>query len=580
MKTNVNRSANACRSKVTRWLSKRYKTPKEAEAFYKKDDQLPRVPVLSSTADQMKTSSAQTNQVDGCLIMEMLNQLPEESRLPLLSELFSLCVSMLFKLSVPDDFLCLAASAMVQLSSGGHTNVLYNLAKGMGTLRPDKSEPRFPINKMLMGLVEYTALFFAFDNLQQISCPLDYRQWLLTMYCNFGEKWVKLHRGPMWCVASSVEDPCSSTAQNQNTMKALVNIPAISERSIRSTISSCTTTLDSQVQGNVLDEAAKQNPDAWWWVKADGCDIIKGLKESSRLEWSGDVDLGDGFLQDKYSNYKERLKAAEKVGLCDENVVQDLSGTLNAISKDLEFLQAELIKFNNDYSEKLQGGMQREKDLIVLAWKVKELTELNENGRELHRSAGCLLRKIEGHDVELEDNVPSQLNKLRQKLVNFIKGVTRHQRTPATHVLVFMISTEDQRRRPYALPVQCIPYKGLTDAKIRELANKLIVEMSKRKMNVAGFTTDGEWNSLQTKGNTRPISIFQIRADARAKFARTGITKMINMITIKGETKIWYSEGATTDDVIERLRLRTVPSGYAIHSWTEGKTETRVEKLR
>ena len=38
-----------------------------------------------------------------------------------------------------------------------------------------------------------------------------------------------------------------------------------------------------------------------------------------------------------------------------------------------------------------------------------------------------------------------------------------------------------------------------------------------------------------------------------------------------GKIKIWYSEGATTDDVIERLRLRTVPSGYAIHSWTEGK---------
>jgi len=49
-----------------------------------------------------------------------------------------------------------------------------------------------------------------------------------------------------------------------------------------------------------------------------------------------------------------------------------------------------------------------------------------------------------------------------------------------------------------------------------------------------GFTTDGEWNSLRTKGNTRPLSIFQIRADARAKFARTGFTKMNNMITLKG----------------------------------------------
>ena len=290
------------------------------------------------------------------------------------------------------------------------------------------------------------------------------------------------------------------------------------------------------------------------------------MKESSRLEWSGDVDLTDGSLQEKYATYKERLMATEKVGMCDGNVVQSLTTVLSAISKDLEFLQAgvyncicylvatcfilELVKFNNEYSEKLQGSTQKEKDVIVLAWKVKELTELNENGRELHRCTSCLLRKIEGHDVQVEDNVPSQLSKLRQELTSFIKGVTRHQRTPATHVLVFMISTEDRRRKPYALPVQCIPYKGLTDAKIRELANKIIAEMTKRKMHVAGgyvvhygviylmscagFTTDGEWNSLHTKGNTRPLSIFQIRADARSKFACTDITKMTNMVTLKG----------------------------------------------
>jgi len=80
----------------------------------------------------------------------------------------------------------------------------------------------------------------------------------------------------------------------------------------------------------VLDEAAKQNPDAWWWIKADGCDINK---ESSRLEWSEDVDLADGSLQEKYSKYKECLKAAANIGLHDENVLQDLNSVLNATSR-------------------------------------------------------------------------------------------------------------------------------------------------------------------------------------------------------------------------------------------------------
>ena len=99
-----------------------------------------------------------------------------------------------------------------------------------------------------------------------------------------------------------------------------------------------------------------------------------------------------------------------------------------------------MVKFNNEYSEKLQGSTQKEKALIVLAWKVKEL---NENGRELYRSASFLSRKIEGNDAQKEDNVPSKLSKLQQKLITFIKGVTCHQWTPATHVLGFMISAED-----------------------------------------------------------------------------------------------------------------------------------------
>ena len=127
--------------------------------------------------------------------------------------------------------------------------------------------------------------------------------------------------------------------------------------------------------------------------------------------------------------------------------------------------------------------------MIILAWKVKELTELNENGRQLHSDINLFINKM-GQDTHLEENIPSQLSNVRQKLVSFIKGVTRHQRTPATHILVFMISSEERRKKPYALPVQCVPYKTLTDSKIRSLANEIVSEMKKRKMNVAGIMLD------------------------------------------------------------------------------------------
>ena len=110
----------------------------------------------------------QTDPVDLFVLLDMLPQILEESCLPLLSELSSAFLSIRFALSVPKDFLYLAEIAMVQLSDGGWTNILYNLAKRIRTMRPDTKISRFPVMQMPMGLVEYTAQLFAADNLQQV----------------------------------------------------------------------------------------------------------------------------------------------------------------------------------------------------------------------------------------------------------------------------------------------------------------------------------------------------------------------------------------------------------------------------
>ncbi len=98
--------------------------------------------------------------------------------------------------------------------------------------------------------------------------------------------------------------------------------------------------------------------------------------------------------------------------------------------------------------------------------------------RERHASPDC---------NSVGENIPRQLSDLRSQVTPFVRGVTRFKRTAATHLLVFMISHESRDRKPYALPVQCLPYgKGMTEKTIRELANKLIQEMVKRGMKVAG----------------------------------------------------------------------------------------------
>jgi len=121
-----------------------------------------------------------------------------------------------------------------------------------------------------------------------------------------------------------------------------------------------------------------------------------------------------------------------------------------------------------------------------LSWKVKELNDLGEKGRALHSDLKDLMHKLQSRDDNNKDNVPSCLTTLRQKATAFLKGIVRHQRNAATHVLVFMISPEERNKKPYALPVQCLPYRGISDTKVRKLADNIIQEMVKRNMNVAG----------------------------------------------------------------------------------------------
>jgi len=93
----------------------------------------------------------------------------------------------------------------------------------------------------------------------------------------------------------------------------------------------------------VLDEAAHSNPNTWWWLKADGYDIIKGLKESVKLRWSRDVDLNDGCLQKQYDKYRKGLQLANKAGLNKDTAIDDLEAFLQDLVKDLDFVHTSIL---------------------------------------------------------------------------------------------------------------------------------------------------------------------------------------------------------------------------------------------
>ncbi len=93
-------------------------------------------------------------------------------------------------------------------------------------------------------------------------------------------------------------------------------------------------TLVSFVQQKTLQEAHRLLPNARWWIKADGVDLICSLEESVRGDWNGDVDLNDGQLQLLRSQYLSRLDHVPKVNQM--LTITHLKGLISDVEKDLE----------------------------------------------------------------------------------------------------------------------------------------------------------------------------------------------------------------------------------------------------
>jgi len=77
---------------------------------------------------------------------------------------------------------------------------------------------------------------------------------------------------------------------------------------------------------------------------------------------------------------------------------------------------------------------------------------------------------------------------LKTNLLSYLKDLFTKKRTAASHVLVFMFADELRNRKPYAIPVRFMPYKSLTDSKLRELELQLEEAMRNVAMTVVGMS--------------------------------------------------------------------------------------------
>ena len=147
---------------------------------------------------------------------------------------------------------------------------------------------------------------------------------------------------------------------------------------------------------------------------------------------------------------------------------------------------SELSVAEKNYCEKVQSK-ESNKSLFDAGWKVEELKRLVDTCQELIAAVSGVIQVVVNPTTDMiQANVAGRLGSVRESLSTFTRDLSRHQRSPASHIFVFMISAEQRNVKPYALPVQCLPYHSINQVVMRQLLSDLVKEMKSRGMNVIG----------------------------------------------------------------------------------------------
>ncbi|KAI8511886.1 hypothetical protein Bbelb_109860 [Branchiostoma belcheri] len=162
-----------------------------------------------------------------------------------------------------------------------------------------------------------------------------------------------------------------------------------------------------------------------------------------------------------------------------------------------------------------------------------------------------------------------------------------------------MLSDEERKNKPYALPVQYIPYNSLRDQYIRDLTKTLKERMNFYGLTAVGTVTDGEFSTLRTQGETRPLHLWQVIHDARESVSKMSKTTLKRMMQIDGNVNndearrtcvpedvrqklhlLQEEDGLSFEDALHHIRKDLIPDGYTYHPWRAHIPETELDMLR
>ena len=134
--------------------------------------------------------------------------------------------------------------------------------------------------------------------------------------------------------------------------------------------------------------------------------------------------------------------------------------------KDKEFLDSLLQETVKTYRSKFAADKTSKETLKELNWRIMEIVDLINKATTFHD----IYNKPQKTTAEGNSGLNADFQQ-------YLRDLFMKKRTPATHVMVFMVSSERRAKKPYSLPVLYVPYKGMTTDNLRRLTGLVIAKM-------------------------------------------------------------------------------------------------------
>ena len=167
----------ACRLRIQSKFAKNFRTPIQAERHYfgmdtAEEEEIADVKVSTATQTSERDTLPPITENPASFIsctQEALEKYPRSLQIQLITSLCQKYAEKEYDITIPEDFLTLFLKASQHLKSCHRSNIVYGLAKALGTMRSDKSDSRLPAKRMPTRLLKYTIKFFNADNVLDVN---------------------------------------------------------------------------------------------------------------------------------------------------------------------------------------------------------------------------------------------------------------------------------------------------------------------------------------------------------------------------------------------------------------------------